>query len=222
MEPTIYKPSIYKGAGIYKNGGGGGGGGGSENPDGSIKKFALLNKNTSHFLEIPGTFQTKYKYNFSCLGWSGGLFGLIIPGSQAYYYRTLLGFRGTDSTAEGRTGLSGNYSVSGYSIGAVNEYKITDNGRLIFSLNSNGVEVFSDDKEGLGNATSQTLNIFRCYDGQDCGIGSFLSFEIKDENDEEIIYKFTPAEKEGVAGVYEEVTNTFYGETYHDNTIVCI
>lgn len=26
MEPTIYKPSIYKGAGIYKNGGGGGGG----------------------------------------------------------------------------------------------------------------------------------------------------------------------------------------------------
>ena len=27
MEPTIYKPSIYKGAGIYKNGGGGGEGG---------------------------------------------------------------------------------------------------------------------------------------------------------------------------------------------------
>lgn len=31
MEPTIYKPSIYKGAGIYKNGAGGGGGGGSIN-----------------------------------------------------------------------------------------------------------------------------------------------------------------------------------------------
>lgn len=28
MEPTIYKPSIYKGAGVYKNGGSGGGGGG--------------------------------------------------------------------------------------------------------------------------------------------------------------------------------------------------
>ena len=28
MEPTIYKPSIYKGAGIYKTGAGGGGGGG--------------------------------------------------------------------------------------------------------------------------------------------------------------------------------------------------
>lgn len=27
MEPTIYKPSIYKGAGIYKTGAGGGGGG---------------------------------------------------------------------------------------------------------------------------------------------------------------------------------------------------
>lgn len=30
MEPTIYKPSIYKGAGIYKTGAGGGGGGGGE------------------------------------------------------------------------------------------------------------------------------------------------------------------------------------------------
>lgn len=29
-EPTIYKPSIYNGAGIYNNGGGGGGGGGGE------------------------------------------------------------------------------------------------------------------------------------------------------------------------------------------------
>lgn len=28
MEPTIYKPSIYKGAGIYKTGTEGGGGGG--------------------------------------------------------------------------------------------------------------------------------------------------------------------------------------------------
>ena len=30
MEPTIYKPSIYKGAGIYKAGSGGGGGGGGD------------------------------------------------------------------------------------------------------------------------------------------------------------------------------------------------
>lgn len=30
MEPTIYKPSIYKGAGIYKTGAEGGGGGGSD------------------------------------------------------------------------------------------------------------------------------------------------------------------------------------------------
>ena len=32
MEPTIYKPSIYKGAGIYKTGAGGGGGGGQVIP----------------------------------------------------------------------------------------------------------------------------------------------------------------------------------------------
>ena len=33
MEPTIYKPSIYKGAGIYKNGDNGGGGGGGDLPE---------------------------------------------------------------------------------------------------------------------------------------------------------------------------------------------
>ena len=40
MEPTIYKPSIYKGAGIYKTGAEGGGGGGGEVF--FHKKYALL------------------------------------------------------------------------------------------------------------------------------------------------------------------------------------
>ena len=37
MEPTIYKPSIYKGAGIYKTGAEGGGGGGGEHGTVEIK-----------------------------------------------------------------------------------------------------------------------------------------------------------------------------------------
>lgn len=42
MEPTIYKPSIYKGAGIYKIGGeGGGGGGGGDLPEGYEKRMYI-------------------------------------------------------------------------------------------------------------------------------------------------------------------------------------
>ena len=47
MEPTIYKPSIYKGAGIYNIGGGGGGGGGipPEVPEEYLQGYAVDNPN---------------------------------------------------------------------------------------------------------------------------------------------------------------------------------
>lgn len=220
MEPTIYKPSIYKGAGIYKAGAEGGGGG--ENPDGSTKKFVLLNKSSSEFLEIPGTFQTKYNYEFSCLGYDGGLFGILNSSITTYYYKTYLGFRNTGSTAQGRQGYSGNWGASGYSTGALNTFKITDNGTLKFSVDSNGIQVFSDSRSGYGNGIADKLYIFRCYDTQVCGVGSFLELKILDENNENILFDFLPAEKEGVAGVYDAINNVFYGDPYQDGKIVAI
>lgn len=68
-EPTIYKPSIYKGNGIYKNGAGGGGGGGGILPEGytQIEKVTIgdndyylnFNKNgsNSYIYEIGGKVQ---------------------------------------------------------------------------------------------------------------------------------------------------------------------
>lgn len=50
MEPTIYKPSIYKGAGIYKAGGESGGGGGSSIlPEGveELESVGVVNANVS-------------------------------------------------------------------------------------------------------------------------------------------------------------------------------
>lgn len=41
-EPTIYKPSIYNGAGIYNNGSGGGGGGGGDLPEGYYDGYINL------------------------------------------------------------------------------------------------------------------------------------------------------------------------------------
>lgn len=52
MEPTIYKPSIYKDAGIYKTGAeGGGGGGGGDLPDGYKK--GVIKLNTTSNCSIP-------------------------------------------------------------------------------------------------------------------------------------------------------------------------
>ena len=46
MEPTIYKPSIYNGAGIYNNGAGGGGGGG-DLPEGYKRVSYIENPTTN-------------------------------------------------------------------------------------------------------------------------------------------------------------------------------
>lgn len=51
MEPTIYKPSIYKGAGIYKNGAGGGGNNGIK----IFTDFSQYNENDRTDYPIIGT-----------------------------------------------------------------------------------------------------------------------------------------------------------------------
>ena len=58
MEPIIYKPSIYKGAGIYKTGaeGGGGGGGGGFLPDGYKKVSYIQTDGTANcVIELDNT-----------------------------------------------------------------------------------------------------------------------------------------------------------------------
>lgn len=53
MKPTIYKPSIYKGAGIYKAGAEGGGGGGGDLPEGYISAI-YARSNGSVTLDFTG------------------------------------------------------------------------------------------------------------------------------------------------------------------------
>ena len=51
-EPTIYKPSIYKGDGIYKNGAGGGGGGG-----GNATQYSSIYFSSDSSLSLPQTLE---------------------------------------------------------------------------------------------------------------------------------------------------------------------
>ena len=53
MEPTIYKPSIYKGAGINKAGAGGGGGGG----DISDKEiYSIISRSSFYYIDLNNSF----------------------------------------------------------------------------------------------------------------------------------------------------------------------
>ena len=54
MEPTIYKPSIYKGAGIYKIGADGGGGGGGDLPEGYTPAIYAKTNGTAVSLTFTG------------------------------------------------------------------------------------------------------------------------------------------------------------------------
>lgn len=227
MEPTIYKPSIYKGAGIYKTGSGGGGG--DTNPDGSIKKIALLNKDVSHYMEINGLSLSRlltYEFEYIQSG-SGGLFGAIYEGTQAYYYRTVAGCKGYGGAVlGGGTYNSGEYTVSGSTTGAKCKYvSKQNNNNYTFEIYVNDILAGSNTTSfAYGTPTVQKLYLFKCWDrsNNESGTFPFLGLKIKDPDDDSVKYNFTPAEKAGVAGVYEEITNTFYGEPYHDNSIVCL
>lgn len=74
MEPTIYKPSIYKGAGIYKNGTSGGGGGGTVTMElvnimPSSNKILVVDENGYIGGEFLGAYypSTNYYNNFAIM-----------------------------------------------------------------------------------------------------------------------------------------------------------
>ena len=76
MEPTIYKPSIYKGAGVYKTGAAGGGGGqildGTTPPDnaqgknGDIYIYYTIEPNVKTIIPIQSNNNNCVWSNCSC------------------------------------------------------------------------------------------------------------------------------------------------------------
>lgn len=90
MEPTIYKPSIYKGAGIYKTVDAGGGGGGVPVPDGYkelmwITSDFLTNGNDASYIDLGKGYNT-YKYVMPFVDCSDFFNYLISNNKTADYY----------------------------------------------------------------------------------------------------------------------------------------
>lgn len=101
MEPTIYKPSIYNGAGIYKTGAeGGGGGGGGDLPEGYKQCSFLEFVGNTQNIVFSGTKDLGLKSTDTLIiegeaagdssGWTYDLIFIIFQYSQSnrgYYYR---------------------------------------------------------------------------------------------------------------------------------------
>ena len=79
-EPTIYKPSIYKGNGIYKNGANGGGGGGDIKALGTIE----IGGKEYPYNQYGGILFTTLNLDFAPLGVDIGVEG--VPSTPAAWY----------------------------------------------------------------------------------------------------------------------------------------
>lgn len=100
MEPTIYKPSIYKGSGIYKTGAEGGGGGGG------IACIRCIKGYEGYYIEIPinCTNRSKFEVGFNlCENWAKDGLGIFAGLGTTYYPPVFLSDASINST---------NYSVS--------------------------------------------------------------------------------------------------------------
>lgn len=168
MEPTIYKPSIYKGAGIYKAGAEGGGGGGANvvNVDGIEYEFVRIGKyyfttenlkNIFSGLTLNGSvtqpsyrwfgnnqetsLQNKYNiaYSVPCIDYINN----YVP----------IGWRCADKTE---------WDYIGHNFGSVNKLLSWDNNELCLSLVKNGNGDNSGNWFNIGYAANMLSKITLC------------------------------------------------------------
>ena len=205
MEPTIYKPSIYKGAGIYKTGAGGGGG--EVIPEGYKKCSFVKNIDVgSIFSYTPGNnpitnvskddvIKFYYEPGNSANSW--------IPETAIFRYY----FSDTNSSrgVRIRTNTSANKSIiNGYDgqieiNGIIKEAVIEKN---YTHCDVNGAS-FSD--QYSGNNTTRCDSIFYVNNISIAG-GKLFYLKIYDSQ-ENIKYNFLPLKKEGNIDVFYDIVN---------------
>ncbi len=152
MEPSIYKPSIYKGAGIYKTGTGGGGGGGTSNficgkkyksvimPDG--KEWTVENLD----LEITTSGAAYYGDDKNTYGWEGKRYG------QLYSQSLILSLQGLFEGWRIPTDSDFNDLITAISTDVA--YKLKSKTGW---LNGNGIDAFGFNAVPAGNRTLRTF-----------------------------------------------------------------
>lgn len=217
MEPTIYKPSIYKGAGIYNIGGGGGG----ENPDGSKKVAAIVNTAVSNIFSVPISYGNRCNIEAVIRHYFTGNYGFFSLKNMGYDSAIFALNTGYFDCYDGVLSQGNDaYAV----IEKINKYIVTTTPE-----NKIKVETFVDGASIGSNQTSyaisslsvNSINFFKGRRGYNSGKIEIFGIKLKDNSDN-VIYNFTPAIKEGVCGFYEEVNGVFYEEPYKNGTIFAL
>ena len=210
MDSTIYKPSIYKGNGIYNNGAGGGGGG---LPDDYIELLYLRNKSNA-WLKIEKSF----------VGWGVELVFALNGYSSSSEENEFFSHRGDSndimSLFSDKTFTVNNHTyTTPYSLSSLNNYEqvsinLTQNNTTTISghiqYGSTSIDV-SRPSNGYTNGTYITL-----FRGSDNPFGKSKRldlYKVKIFDKENVMQlDLVPAKRslDGYLGFFDKLTNTFY------------
>lgn len=229
MEPTIYKPSIYKGAGIYKNGESGSGGGGGVVPEEYFElEYLEISRNVgpANFIISLNDFGNKDKI-ISCI--------FEIDGNFENLQRSIF-YAGRNNNAS--PGILVNYNWRSasekilYIRNSINSYYTpqtifnNNSNKLKLLIQNNVVNIEFGDGSKIGSyaeySESNGFNkLFIFTDRTNPGewyqfYGKFFELEIQD------IIKIVPAKRklDGVIGLFDLISQTFITPNYGASNIV--
>ena len=206
-EPTIYKPSIYNGNGVYNNGGGGGGG---DLP----AEYEQCN-----YIESDGTAylyaQISHAQTNTLRSMSAKYSPVVKNDNNKYLFFAVrnYGFGGYSAFGVQNTDLL--FVVSGQIFGDSNsEYLNFVEQKMIGSSGTTISSNYTTDKV-LGNNILQSFDrvyLFRFPDEGTISAGKFFGAKFRNENENKDIIDFIPAKRisDGVYGVWENVGKNFY------------
>lgn len=211
VQPTIYKPSVYNGNGIYKNGAGGGGGGGivlpdnikllsalqydnNSNTDGMSVNVNISNEDIFEFILIP-TFGTNLQTIFS-------RYFEVENDNRTFEFTTTTGYPGNITINYYNGGLYKSQSISS---------SVTQYGMLL-RLEKDKLIVNGLSYAMANSFTQRNVVLKKIWARTGYGVSThpFIRFTIYDK-DENKKFDFLPAKNtdENKVGVYELINGVF-------------
>ena len=217
MESTIYKPSIYKGEGIYKTGAGGGGGGG-DLPEGYTRaNYARSNGSaTLLFTDLNVNYNDKFVIEIDLQTVQQGSLGFFVKAGSLVLYPDV----GTTSDLSFLPRYSYNGNITSgtnwlnYSSGGL--IKITCNKR--YCIIDNDLSNYHKTINRNTTAADSIIDMLVLFSWTNAGISkpfnvTIYSFKIYDkDNANKLNADFVPCRDENnVLGFYEKVSGQFKG-----------
>lgn len=217
MEPTIYKPSIYKGAGIYKVGAEGGGGGG-DLPEGYKRAIGCTSRGNIYLkftgldIDINDIYKIKFRISLN----APSATSMCFFGAKTSSNKEINTYGAYYSGSEILAGYTyyGNSQVTGTFIQYPTEYIIeaTAKKRLCTYKSVNYNNTINRGGDYPDEKISE-LNIFSSANNGNLFVGEIDEFIIYDKDDvNKVNAEFIPAfDDNNILGFYEKISGQFKG-----------